>query len=372
VSLTEFDRGRGQRAASFRFELLDNVNSLIGDLDGVEMSSAPRVSNRINRAVKRTLDGLRLPPAVTREINTLSDRVRVWMRFEDATEWPLGVFLFADASRTLAQHSGGYYAVLGAGHWTDATCLDQLVTVNQGSRGINFYAAGHRVYDALVQQLEAAGIRDYDIDASEAVISQPIVWKPNHNRLTIINELAALGGYYSLYFDGLGRGQVRKVPELAAAEPTVSYDLGSAVLLDSIAENDDLLSAPNTYVVVNSSFTERPIWGEWQVPSSAPHSFEVRRYHVVVEDDMQGVETSEAAAEAARAWGQSDYSTYRTINYDTPPMPEHDTFDVVRWLDGDRYREQGWDLTCLEGAAMSHEARRIWSDSVADFLAEAA
>jgi hypothetical protein len=369
--VSDFAAGRGQRVGTFRFELLDQTNSSIGDLTA-DMSSPVSISNRINRAVKRTLDGLRLPPSVTQDIDTLRHRIRAWGRLETMEEVPLGVFLFADASRTLALSAGGYYQLLGESWWTEGTCMDQLATLNQGSRGINFYPAGYRVYDALVQQMEAAGVVEYDIDATEARIAQPVVWKPNHNRLTIVNELLAMAGFYSLWYNGAGRAQLRKVPALDAATPTVLYTAGSGVYLDSIVKTDDQLKMPNSYVVINSSFTDSPIWGEWLVPASAPHSFDNRGFYVTHETDMQGVESMDAAAEAAKAVGQSDYASYRWLNFTTPPDLRFDTFDVLGWLDGDRYRSQGWDLTCLEGEDMQHEARRIWSDSVADFLAEAA
>jgi len=367
--LNDFSGGRGQRAASFRFELLDKQNSILGDLT-VSSTPTPTVSNNINRAVKRGLSGLRLPPSVTAEVNTLNERVRPWLVMEDGTEWPLGVFLFADVSRSLANQAGGFYNLTGEARWTEGSCLDQLATVNQGSRGVTAYPAGTTVYDALLEQLDVAGIVEYDLDQSDSVIAQPKVWKPNEKRLTIINDLCQLGGYFSLYFTNMGRGRLKRVRTLAATEVDTNY-VDGMVYEETIVETDDLLDAPNVYVAVNSAFTDSPIWGEWAIPAEAPHSEQSRGFAVVKEIDVPGAESSNAAAEAAKAHGQADYSTYRWIDFTTPPDPKFDTFDVFGWLDGSVYRNQSWDMQLSEGGNMRHEGRRVWAEALADFVVEA-
>ena len=286
----------GQRAASFRFDLLDKQNSYIRPLT-VDMSRPPTITNNINRTVKRTMSGFHLPPYETDQVNTLTQRVRPWMVMQDGSEYPLGIFLFADATRELVL-SGSVQLTSGTGEawWTDGTMADQLATINQGSRGINFYGPGHLIYDALVQQLNAANVQTYRIDATDAVIGDWVVWKPNTNRLQVINELASMAGMYSLYFDNAGEGVVRQVPTLDAVEPTFVYQAGGNVLMNGISESDDQLDAYNTYVVVNSGFTERPIWGEWQVPPEAPHSYANRGFWVVKEINQQGVTSNTQAA----------------------------------------------------------------------------
>jgi hypothetical protein len=376
ASLLTLD-GHGQRAESFRFDLLDQHNSSLGKLDVIE-DEAPQVANNINSTVKRTLTGLLLPPSVTKDINTLSDRVQMWMVLEDGTEYSQGVFLFADASRAEAFYASTDF-VLGEGEtpgadsalgqFTTGTLSDQLMTLDQGSRGINFYAAGASIYDALVQQMEAGNVEQYAIEATDAVIAQPIVWKPNTKRLAVINDLCRMAGFYSLFFDNNGVGQLRSVPPLEAVDATVEYTPGTNVIAGSVVETDDLLKAPNSYVVVNSSFTQSPIWGEWLVPASAPHSYANRLFYVVAEYDQPGAESNASARKMAKAIGQADYATYRWVNLDSAINPIHDTFTIAAWK-GDKYREQQWSYTARAGENMHHEFRRVWSDDVADELIE--
>lgn len=363
--------GRGQRAMSYRFDLLGPDNSYLGALDVLSESPAS-VTNNINRDVKRSMDGLTLPPSVTAQVNTLTERVKPWAVMEDRTEHPMGVFLFAEASRRLALYGSVQYAVLGDGYETDGTMLDQGVTLNQASRGINFYGPGQSVQAAIVQQLEAGGVIEYEVEPSSATISEWISWKPDEKRLRVINDLCRMGGYYSLYFDNTGRARARQVPTLDATDPSFTYDVGGTVFQDTIVETDDLLNAPNVYLVTNSGFTEAPAWGEWRVPSSAPNSIANRGFAVVSSHDVQGVESRAAARKAAKAIGQADYSTYRWVTLTAAVDPRHDTFDVIGWK-GDKYRAQQWSHTLdAEDQAMRHEWRRVWAEDVADFLEEAA
>lgn len=362
--------GIGQRGETYRFELLDKQNSLLGDLP-VDMESPPGITNNINRAVKRSMSGLNLPPAVTAEVNTLTERVRPWMVLEDGSEYPLGVFIFGDAVRELVMSGSVQYSQVGLAWWTKGTMLDQLVTINQGSRGVNAYGPGTSIYAALNQQLDAAGIIERQVEYTDATLSDWVVWKPNAPRSKVINELAAMAGFYSLYFDNSGVAVLRKVPSMESVEPLFVYEAGTNVLADTITEADDLLEAYNSYVVINSGFTEGAIWGEWKVPAEAPHSFENRGFYVVKEIDQQGVESNTAARQAAKAAGQADVAAYRWANFSTSVDPRHDTFDVVQWL-GDKWRQQTWSFTLVAGAAMRHEFRRVWSDDLADLIEEGA
>lgn len=362
--------GWGQRGVTFAFDLLDKQNSLLGGID-VDMDEPPTITNNINRAVKRTMSGLQLPPAVTADINTLTERVRPRMIFHDGTTYNLGVFLFADVTRQLVLSGSVQLSAAGEAWWSDGTMSDQLVTVNQGSRGINFYGPGHLIYDALEQQMRAAGILDYSIEPTSATIGDWIVWKPNTNRLKVINDLAAMAGFYSLYFDNDGVAILRSVPSMDSVDPTLVYEAGRNVLMGSISESDDQLSAYNTYVAVNSGFTQAPIWGEWRVPPEAPHSYENRGFWVVKEVDQQGLTSNSQATRAAKTAGLADFAAYRWANFSSAINPLHDTFDVVGWR-GDKWREQTHSFQLAADAPHKHELRRVWSNELADIIEEEA
>lgn len=360
--------GIGQRFSTFQFELLDRQNSHLGFLD-IDSASPPSISDNINRNPKRQLNGLRLPPSVTADINTLSERVKPWMVLSDGTRWPLGVFVFADASRELVTSSSPALSPVGDAYWTNGTMLDQLVNLDQATRGFTFFGPGTRINDAIEHQLEAGGVLEYELDPSDASIGDWLVWKPTQTRLKIINDLLGMGGYYSLFYDNNGVAQGRQVPSMDSVDPLFTYAAGENVLDGSVVESDDLLDAPNVYLVVNSGFTEAAIWGEWKVPAAAPHSYENTGRWRVKTIDQQGVESNAAARAAAKAYGQADYSAYRWVDLSTSIDPRLDTFDVVAWKD-EKYRQQQRGFPLVADGVMKLELRRVWATSVADELEE--
>lgn len=367
-----FTGGLGQRAEGFRFQLLDRWNSFVAELP-VDYEGA-RITNNINRKVKRSLSGLTLPPSVTADIDTLTERVKAFYVDSAGVFWPLGVFLFADASRDRSNFGSAQFTTgPGPGAFTTGTLLDQLVILDQPTRGVTFGAPGDLVYDLLVQQVElGGGIVNYEIEATDATVAEWTVWKPEVTRLQVINDLAAMAGFYSLYFDNDGVAILRSVPSLGAVEPTLTYGPGN-VIAGSIRETDDLLDAPNVYLVVNSGMAGGgPVWGEWKVPADAPHSEARRGRPVVKRYDVQGVSSNAQAARIAKSRGQADFATYRWLNFAAPIDPRHDTYDVVGWEDGERYRGQSWNMPLVAGGDMTHELRRIWSDDFADLVTEEA
>ena len=360
--------GWGQRAESFRFDLLDRQNSFIGELTA-EYGGAS-ISNNINRKVKRSLTGLTLPPAVTAMVNTLTDRVKPWMVMQDGTTWPLGVFLFADATREEGLYSSVDLASVGEGFTTKGSLLDQTVIFDQPTRGVTFAAPGDSVHTMMVQQVEANGVTEHSIEATDVTVSEWMVWKPDATRLEVINDLAAMAGFYSLYFDNTGVAVLRSVPSMGSVEPTLVYGPGRNVIAGTISESDDIADALNVYLVVNTGMGGGPIWGEWKVPADAPHSEANRGRAVVKKHDVQGVADNAQAARMAKSLGQADFATYRWVNFSTAIDPRHDTFDVVGWKE-ERYREQSWNLPMVAGGSMGHELRRVWSDDFADLVEEA-
>lgn len=198
-----------------------------------------------------------------------------------------------------------------------------------------------------------------------------MVWAPATDRSKILNELCSMAGFYSPYFDNRGTAIVRSVPTLESVEPDISYGPGDNVVAGSITESDDLLDAPNVYVVTNTGFTEAPVWGEWRVPASAPNSYENIGYWRVKSIDKQGISSNAQAAAAARAEGQSDFASYRWANFATAINPLHDTFQVIGWRDV-KWREQQWTTTLMVNADHKHELRRIWAGEAADEIEEAA
>lgn len=349
---------------TFRFELLDIAHNVIGHLNVIS-NSPPSISNNINRTVKRQLSGLVLPVSDTAAINTLTDRVRPWAVFGDGTQLPCGIFLFADASRSRRTYGSTQFTTPGSGLSMSGSMLDQLCTIDQATSVGTAYPPGTLISAALEEQMQRSSALEWHIDPSTAKI-RGTEWftKPaGTSLLEVINDLAQLGSYYTLFFDNTGIGQILQVPDLSASDVDFAYSEGSTVYADTIVESDDLLQAPNRYIVINNSVTDEPVSGRWDIPATSPNSIANRGFIVAKVIDMQGVESNEDAVAAAKAFGQADFSTYSWATFDTVINPEHDTFNMVGWR-GTKYREQSWNFPCIHDGHHEHELRRVYSEEL--------
>jgi len=341
-------KGTAQRSSTFLFEVMTMDLLPIGILD-VNLDRPPVLNNNINRTIKRSISNLTFPMHQAVDVDMLMDHIRVSMIHSDGV-FPIGVFMFADPS--VARSTGG--------DWVDATLVDQGLMLDQAIEVGFAMAPGSLITPAIEERLMSRMIHDFEVEASGRTTgSDWISWPIGTTDLTIINDLCALLGFYSVYFDNAGKGIARSVPNLAVTDPDFIYGLGTSVITDSIIESNDLLSAPNRYIVVNNGMSDAPVSGFWDVPDSAPHSFANRGMHVARVIDSQSVSDNEQAAAMAQALGQSDTSTYEWASFNTAINPLHDTFNVVQW-DGKKYHEQEWSFTLQDGADQRHGLRRVY------------
>lgn len=342
--------GVSQRASEIRFDILDSRLAPIGTVKP-DLDPVARVTNNSNAAIKRTLQGMRLNAAEQADVNPLTDRIRpVWV-LENGSQYPLGVFLFASMDR--ARSEWGLDA--------DVSAVDQCLILDQPlERGVG-YPGGTPIRDAIVTQFQAVGIHSYNVDPSiTSRIGAPIHWPAgNTSRMKVLNDLAAMAGAYSAYFDNDGVGVVRRVPDLSTVVPTLVYEAGGRILHGSPVESDDLLEAPNRYIVVDSGDPNAAIVGYYDVPAAAPNSFANRGFVIARVISEQGIESNAEAITRGRAAAAQDAGTFEWVQFSSPPDPRHDTFDAVGYLGG-VYREQQWTLPLLEGSEMTHDLRRVY------------
>lgn len=347
--LLDLAPGIGQRYSDVRFDVLDKALAKVGevhpDRDGVT------VQQNTNRRINRDLTGLHLSASEQGDLDPFGHRLApVWV-LSNGAEFPLGVYIVGAMERE--RHEWGLDAEVPA--------VDQTLILDQPTEATLGYAAGTPIRDALVQQFTAAAVPRFDVDPSiETTLANPISWAAGQTqRLAIINELAALGGAYSAYFDNTGTGRVRRVPDLASTVPTLVYGSGGRILAGSMIETDDLLEAPNRWVVVDTSNPDAPVVGYYDLPDDAPHSFANRGFVIATTITEQGLgSVADANARAAAAAAQ-DHGTFEWVQFSSTPDPRHDTHDAVLYL-GQVYREQGWQLPLTEGAEMRHDLRRVY------------
>jgi hypothetical protein len=308
--------------------------------------------------VKRTMRGLHLDPVDNARIDVLNMRILPeWIVSTGTLEqaYPLGVFIFSDANRPRATY----------GLELKGTLYDQTVIVNQGRQKTFNVANNAVVTDVIAQVAGEVGLSGslVDIDFSSVTVTTPIAWRAGTSRYTILEDLCALAGFYPPYFTNIGVLRCKSAPpSLAGLAPDHTYNAGpdSRIIDQTIVESDDLVNAPNRYLVVNNSGTGGDISGYYDLPDSAPQSYANRGYRVVKKIDDQGVENATQATARAQLAAITDFSTYNWAEFDATPDPRHDIFDIVEYL-GENYREVGWDLKLKPGGPQSHKLRKIYA-----------
>lgn len=347
--------GIGQRSSTFRFDVLDQGLSLIGSVMP-DQSSSPTVSHDSGRTIMRTLDGLLLPPGTWEDLNLASDRIRPTMVLENGASFALGVFLFGDVPKARSTE----------GRTLTASLVDQTLILDQGVDRTVSVAPFTPIVDAIESLLVGSPLIAWTIAASGVTTGAAwLTWPVGTSLYKILTELAQMAALYSPYFDRDGALQFQPVPDLATAIPTVTYATGRNIFTGTIAESDDLLTAPNRYIVTDTSATDNPVSGVWDVPADAPNSFVHRGFHVTRVENMQGLVDNAAAAAAAMALGQQDRSALSHVEFAGPPDPRHDANDVISYLIGDsttdgKYREFAWSMRLIEGGDMRHSLRRVY------------
>lgn len=340
-----------RRADRFRFELCDRDLRPIGELHPDRDQSVPSIENDATANTSRRLRGLRLLPDEATDVNTIRDRLRVYMVLQNGAEYRLGTFLWADANRPRRSWGDQHDAEL-----VDFTyILDQQVTQAYG------FGAGSNIGYILIFLFMRAGFElDQFADlgrASDITLTDPMSWQPGVRWLQMFTDLGDIVGFAPPWFDRDGRMHHNHPPDPEINMATVpAYEDGTRVLADSIVYSDDLIAAPNDFAVFDSG-TDRLTIGRYQVPASAPHSFANRGFRIGLTESVQGLVSQAQGDQSAEALSRSRGRAFEWLSFSSFADPRHDTWDVVpafaaRWL------ETNWKLELRSGGLMTHTMKR--------------
>lgn len=350
--------GIGQRIDGYEFELRDTTGVLLGMLHP-SRDAVPTVSMDATRSVRRQLSNMVLMPDEAADIDPLTSEIRPVMVLQNGSRYGLGVFGLSDRSAPV--HSWGTDRAVT---WGDKTQLiNQPITHSIGwGRGADVALA------AVGLMLEVLTLADLGVaPTSDVVFGAPVVYPPNTNRLSILEDFAVLLGWLPPYFDRDGLLQFKEVPDLPTAPATVTgYGPGTRIHAESLVESDSLIEAPNQFVVVESS-GRSTIRGVYNVSDAAPHSAANRNGRIIpLVTQVQGLNSQSQANKAARAIAVTNRKgIFRFVAFDSTADPRHGTWDVVpyRKLVTDpfeTYLELDWQHTCAAGAPMPHHLRKVY------------
>lgn len=330
-----------------RFDVVAPTLDVLGAVHPQSGDLSVSVDTEAN--VVRTMRGVTLGPNEARDLDLYRDRLRPVMVLEDGSEWPLGVFLFAGIT---PQVTTGFTLV-------DATlcdfgfALDQALTYSAG------VPADGALYPAMTELVERAGVWDYVIDYTEQRTREPLNWPVGTRTADCLNYLSRLAGYLRPYFDNQGRLVWRAAPALSGDVAHVyNQDTAARIVDGTLAPADNLLDAPNVYVVIGSGPQRAEVVARAYVDPRLPHSRERRGFEVPKVLRLQGVADTEHAQRVADTMAAEDVKQLRTVSWSSTPDPRHDVFDVVS-VDGVLYREVAWSLNLGTGEHTHKASRQV-------------
>lgn len=348
----------GQRSVSFRFVLVNAVlpNRPV-DLHPLTLTT-PTLSHDTSRTIKRQLNGLTLGVDESGLINPLTSRIMLYM-IVGGQQFPLGRYMFADVS--FLQYTNGVIA--------NATMYDEMFMVDQQlenafgpSLMFPILTGGGGVNCAIAAELL---LRDIPVTRDFAPTPYMTIgsWTAGTTRGQVMEQLALDGDYFSPWFGNDAKMHMIRTFDPIGAIPMFDLDAGNRVISSSIVNSNDLITAPNRFIVISNGFsddtqTNVAIVGRADVPTTAPHSI-VNRGFVVPSVTERQVNAQDQAGAIARNLALRQV-VYERVELATVPDPRHDSYDVIKWQ-GEKWLELAWTLPLQEGASMSHTMRKAYS-----------
>ena len=236
-SLTTDEILTGNRATSFRFDLLTSSEAPKGTLSGVSGGS---VDWTANASIK---GGGSLSVAdAGQAVDWLNDRVRPVILVDGLDEIALGVFIFSEAPETWSDTGRTWAAAL----------LDKTAILDQDAVDATYVLdAGTVITDAIATLITSTGETNTAITPSAATLAGALVWDPGTTKLRIVNDLLNVAGYFSLYTDG--NGQFRAEPYVKPASRPIRWEFldgDTAIYSPDFTKDVDLFSIPNKFIAV--------------------------------------------------------------------------------------------------------------------------
>jgi hypothetical protein len=337
---------KAQRQCTFKFYRSDAVtHERLGQIYPLR-DQAPTLEHDTSRTIKRQMT-IVLGTRDTALVDPIKERVELFMVFPNGREEPLGRYMYSNPSLQKYKDRGD----LGTFILTDEMFIvDQPIL-----QGITGFKIG---IPAVIAQVMTGLNIQYEVEVSPYVSSQ--AWTIGTNRGQVLEALCVAGSYFNPWFDN--NGKMRFIRAFNAADRICDFDFDSGykVIRESITHTDDLLSAPNVYLVTANASDQgetAPVVGSARIAPTAPNSVENRGFEVVSYNTMQVANSTQAQAIAYGLVQRN--STLENVTLATAPDPRHDGYNVVRF-DGSNWLEIAWSMTLTEGGLMNHTLRKTY------------
>lgn len=336
----------GQRSASWRFDLVDIVTGYRQAIHPI-ISSSAGIRHDTRSTIKRNITGLTLNRDDTAIFNSISSRLEPFMII-GGTEFQVGRYVPSDWAR-FPMTSG---TTSSASFYDEGFIVDQQI-----SNAFGADQADGEIASSMIQRFLAKYPVNYFIEGVLPSYVSIGSWGAGTRGGFVLEQLALDGDFLSPWFDNTS--VLRFIRSVEGELPSFDFDAGT-VNRENIIESDNLISAPNRFVVIGNGAASlsEPLVGVADVPSSAPHSIANRGFVVAEVVNRQVTTVAQAGAIAANLVRNQTFVEQAELS--TPPDPRHDSYDVITWQ-GKRWVEIAWTLPFNVTSPMSHVLRRSYT-----------
>lgn len=336
------------RADDFTFTLVDSAGATLGTLNPSSDSPA-KVAFDSSRTTARTLSGMQLYRSDLLAIDVEREWVRVAAVIQNGESFPIGRFMFG-----MDNQASGDWGVLGT-----PDMFDRMFLLDEGLGETVALRPGSSVQGMVYRALLPFGITAV-FGGDDVLTATPLVFLAGSSRYVLLKHAADLLGCFPPFFDNQEQ-LVYRFPR-DEGDTTIDHEYGPATTIvdDTVQVSSSSYKAPNRYIVVGDGQTA-PIVGIYNLPDSAPHSAKNRDGRIVTSQrTVQGLADSSLAQHLAWIDALTDRTPYGSVSFDALANPRHDGFDTLL-VNGRRYLESSWELTCVSGGPHRHVGSEMWA-----------
>jgi hypothetical protein len=353
-----------------------------GVLRDLHFTTTGSYSFDVTRSVTRAISGFMLVPEEFDKVNLIQDRVNAFL-VVDGVRKAIGVFRFTESSQQVEAVKIFSRAGVGVGggltysnplgysvnypYADSATLLregyvprnlvnislaDTATTLIRNDGSAETLRAGFDASQEMQRICLAAGL-EYSISGSQGPSRNDVTWDGSATDLDKVTQLAVLAGHRNPWSDN--NGVLRSVQATVVATDVIDLaDLKPTG--QSIVVTESFLTAPNRVIVNDNSSTTRAISGQWDAPSSAPHSFAQLGYHRTSIESIQGLGSTDHAQLVAQSIGEA-YSA-RKLDCQIQPTDILDGPQVV-FFSGALWLVVGWSVSTAPNSTMSLNCQEL-------------
>jgi len=346
IPALDLNAGIGQRSVGYRFKLVNAVTE--EQLGYITPLRSATLSHDTTRTIKRQLK-LTLGVADGARVDPLTARVEPFMITADGTQWPLGKYIFSDAS----------YQQFTSGNLADMVLSDEMFRVDQQITDGLDGGLDQSITLVIVTALKDQNVRVGLLEQTDFT-ANGMSWSAGSNRGQILEALALSGDYFSPWFGNDGTLNFIRSFNPMDRVPDFDFDNGRQVLTATVMNSSEILQAPNRFVVISNVTTvnNETITATVDVPVNAPNSFANRGFYIPSITTLQLGSNAQATA-VAKNLAQRNL-IFERVSLTTAPDPRHDSYNVIAWQ-GKLWLELSWSLNMAEGGSMTHVLRKSYA-----------